>query len=108
MGTCAIKKQSISRLDFASINSYDCPQSPTLIFKKRKDQTPDFRFVDEIISSTNIIEENYLKYYRQIDSLENVNLRKNFLLVQHILTNQIYFAEVLDKTDQTISYINLI
>ncbi|CAD8193821.1 unnamed protein product [Paramecium octaurelia] len=109
MGACSSKKSTLKCLNLGNLQNNlmsEGPASPTLIFSKRKDCTLDFNYADEVIQPTNVIEENYLKYYNQIRHLDKVIQNQNSIIVQHILTRQIFIAEVLDHNEKTNNYIN--
>ncbi|CAD8070417.1 unnamed protein product [Paramecium primaurelia] len=111
MGTCSSKKGTLKCINLRNLQNNlvsEGPASPTLIFSKRNDHTLDFNYVDEVIQPSNLINENYLKYYNQIRHVDKVIQNQNSIIVQHILTRQIFIAEVLDNNDKTNKYISLI
>lgn len=66
MGTCSSKKGTLKCINLRNLQNNlvsEGPASPTLIFSKRNDHTLDFNYVDEVIQPSNLINENYLKYY---------------------------------------------
>lgn len=67
MGTCSNKKKTLKCINLRHLQSNlisEGPASPTLIFSKRNDHILDFNYVDEVIQPSNLINENYLKYYK--------------------------------------------
>lgn len=75
MGTCSSKKTTLKCINLRNLQNNlisEGPASPTLIFSKRNDHTLDFNYVDEVIQSSNVIKENYLKYYNQIRHMDKV------------------------------------
>ncbi|CAD8127980.1 unnamed protein product [Paramecium sonneborni] len=107
MGACSIKKGTLKSINLQNNLSSEELASPTLIFSKRNDHTLDFNYVDEVIQQFNVINESYLKYYNHISNLDKVNQNSNSIIVQHILTRQIFIAEILDNNEKTNNCISL-